>query len=160
MDRELRIVISLMLVICAILVVVFIITKPTTKEFVPPDFDEMSVIGFPSVDNDSLQFRTINCADKFSIAMCGTLVYDSEARISDVWFTNPSENTIWLQLIIMDAKGNQIASTGLLRPGEYVKSIVFDIVPEGDFVMAKVISYAPETYYSEGTAQAQLTLIK
>ena len=71
--------------------------------------------------------------------------------IRDRYFTNPVENDVWMKLRILDSNEKIIAETGLIRPGEYVQSILFTTIPEdGNSVKLKVMAYEPNTYYSAG----------
>ena len=60
---------------------------------------------------------------------------------------------------MLDANGNTLGETGLIRPGEYVQSVVFETIPEvGDSIGLKLMAYEPETYYSAGSATLNTTV--
>ena len=116
-------------------------------EFTPPPFEESAESGVPSVP-ENLGWSELD-AMAFRFSVCGVIL--SEEQKASVWFTNPKENTVWLKLRIMDVDGNIMGESGIIRPGEYVKDIsltgeIFDKIP----IVLKVMSYEPETYYSEG----------
>ena len=49
-----------------------------------------------------------------------------------------------------------MGETGLIKPGEYVRSVVFSKVPlAGVEISLRVMSYEPETYYSKGEVTLQ-----
>ena len=78
---------------------------------------------------------------------------------TDVWLTNPEENTVWLKVRILDEKGNILGESGLVRPGEYVRSVKLDSLPKETVdVSLKIMAYEPETYYSAGSAVLNTTL--
>ena len=37
--------------------------------------------------------------------------------------------TVWCRVLLLDPNGIQLGASGMLRPGEYVKSIAFDKIP-------------------------------
>lgn len=117
-------------------------------EFVPPPFDEAAQSGTPEVP-EGLGWSEINANDLYRVSVCGVVkVNDGKA---DIYFTNPEANNVWLKLRILDAEGNILGQTGLIKPGEYVQSIAFDKAPKaGDSISMKVMGYEPETYYSAG----------
>ena len=54
-------------------------------------------------------------------------------------------------LSIMDEEGNILAETGLLKPGQYVKTVQFTTLPTtGQKLTMKIMGYEPETYHSVG----------
>lgn len=51
-----------------------------------------------------------------------------------------------------------LGQTGLLKPGEYVEYLALDTLPGNAPVIAKILTYQPETYYSMGSASAEMEL--
>lgn len=142
-------------IICIVSIVIMITvlslpsgsTEPGT--FTPPPFDENALQGIPSVP-DGLGWNELD-AQVYKASICGVVVLDGSS--ADVWFTNPVENTVWLKLRILDADGNTIGETGIIKPGEYVQSVAFTTIPtNGDEIGLKLMGYEPETYYSAGSA--------
>lgn len=142
-------------IICAISLVVMIAAlvfsngEPEPVAFTPPTFDENAVQGTPVVP-ENLGWSEVD-AQVYKASICGVVtVEDGKA---DVWFTNPESNTVWLKLRVLDVNGNTLGETGLIRPGEYVQSLIFETVPEaGDPIGLKLMAYEPDTYYSAGSA--------
>ena len=127
-------------------------------EFVPPAFDENVLTGTPAESLEHVGYGTLNLNEQAKVAMCANvLVQDGTAQ---VYFTSPGENTAWLRLQLMDEKGNLLGQTGLLRPGTYVEGVSLTSVPKKTgLVMARILIYEPETYYSLGSASVQVMLI-
>lgn len=148
-------------IICVISLVVMVVAltfsggEPKRVAFTPPPFDENAVQGTPDVP-ENLGWNEVD-AQVYKTSICGVVaVEDGKA---DVWFTNPESNTVWLKLRVLDAEGNTLGETGLIRPGEYVQSIVFETIPEaGDSIGLKLMAYEPETYYSAGSATLNTTV--
>ena len=142
-------------VLCAVSLVTMIATLAFTQKdkepptFVPPSFEEQAIQGVPEVPPD-LGWSELD-AKVYKVSVCGVVtVTDGKA---DVWFTNPESNTVWLKLRVLDGDGNILGETGLIRPGEYVRSVSFYTIPEpGDAIGLKLMAYEPETYYSAGSA--------
>ena len=142
-------------IICVISLVVMIAAltfsggESEPVAFTPPPFDENALQGSPDVP-ESLGWGEID-AQVYKASICGVVtVEDGKA---DIWFTNPESNTVWLKLRVLDTDGNILGETGLIRPGEYVQSVVFGTIPEvGDSIGLKLMAYEPDTYYSAGSA--------
>lgn len=123
--------------------------EPNPVSFTPPPFDENAVQGTPDVPG-KLGWSEVD-VQAYKVSICGAVtVEDGRA---DVWFTNPESNTVWLKLRVLGADGNTLGETGLIRPGEYVQSVIFETTPEiGDSIGLKLMAYEPDTYYSAGSA--------
>ena len=144
--------IAILLMIAAIVVV----TRIKPPAFVPPEFDATAIDGTPTDAGDSWS-RIFKEGMSFSAHICGKIVpYDGKA---DLYFTNDAENTVLMKLRIYNEKGAVIAETGLIRPGQYIKTITFTAVPRnGEKINMKIMTYQPETYYSEGAVTVSTTL--
>ena len=119
-------------------------------EFVPPPFDAGAVVGTPDIENPEAIGYTELDAKAYKLSVCGLVKLDGNS--ADIYFTNPDTNDVWLKIRVLDKKGNILGETGLIRPGEYVKTITFDKkVPKvGDEITMKIMGYQPDTYYSAG----------
>lgn len=116
--------------------------------FTPPPFDGSALNGTPTDANESW---TLVSKEEYGLSahICGKVSpVDSKA---DLYFTNDSDNSVWMKLRIYNASGEIIAETGLIRPGQYIKTVSFTSVPPiGSKIAMKVMMYQPETYHSEG----------
>lgn len=147
---------KLICVLCVMCIVSFAtllislsIYKEKTKEFTPPKFETNAVSGVPKSPGESWT-EIYQDGMSFSAHVCGEFkINDSSA---DIYFTNDSENLVWMKLRITDEKGNILGETGLLKPNQYVKSVCLDVLPEtGQKIKMKIMSYEPNTYYSAGS---------
>lgn len=119
-------------------------------EFSPPPFEPNAQTGMPVVP-DGRGYQELD-ADVFRVALCGE-IFVQDGGV-DVWFTNPAENKVWLKLRVLDAEGNILGQTGILRPGEYVRQVALsEPVPAGTPITLKVMAYEPETYYGAGALE-------
>ena len=142
--------------VVAMVVVIGIKFTPKKGEFVPPPFDSAAVVGTPEVP-DGLGWSELNAEDIFFVSACGEVkLNDGKA---DVWLTNPEKNTVWLKLRVLNEQGEILAETGLIRPGEYLQTVHFDILPEiGDQITMKIMAYEPDTYVSAGAVSLKTVI--
>lgn len=143
------------LFICTVLCVITLtgmiiaLTIQPTPGFTPPPFDNDAVYAVPEVP-DGLEHSFIGGDGlHFTAWVCGEIVLDGDK--ADIYFTNPDTNDLWMKLRILDENNDILGETGLIRPGEYVKSITFATLPDiGATVQLKLMTYEPETYMSLG----------
>ena len=149
----------LAVVLCLVSVIVMVVAlctpKEETGEFTPPAFDSTAAVGTPAV-SDGLGWQELD-AEVYKVGICGKFV--PKGNTADVWFTNPESNAVWLKVRVLDADGNTLGETGLIRPGEYVQSVVLETVPKaGTAIVLKIMAYEPETYYSAGAVSLNTTV--
>lgn len=143
---------SAAMILCAASIAVMLIAltggNNQKNEFVPPSFDSTAVQGTPDVPKH-LGYSPIEAADAFTAHLCGNVT--AIGKSAEVYFTNADTNTVWLKLRVLDSGGEIIGETGLIRPGEYVKTIILTKIPANDSaIKLKIMAYEPETYYSAG----------
>ena len=147
--KNIPLIIVILLCVVSLVVMAFALTRQPEAikgEFTPPPFDPAAVVGVPEVPED-LGYRELDC-EVYKVALCGKL-----NRNGDLWLTNPESNEVWLKVRALDEKGNILGETGLVKPGEYVRSVNLTKVPQsGTPVTLKIMAYEPETYYSAGAA--------
>ena len=121
-----------------------------TGEFVPPAFDGAAVTGMPDVP-EGRGWSPLTAGDAFVAYVCGEVI--AVGQTADVYFTSPASNTVFLKLRVLDERDNVIGETGLIKPGEYVKSVELTRIPEsGADIKLKIMAYEPDTYFSAGAA--------
>lgn len=129
--------------------------KPVVGQFVPPPFDANAVKGAPTVEFPQI-YGTLKLNDDAMVRLYSTPVVEDGKLL--VLFTTAEENACWVRLRICDEKGNVLGQTGLLRAGEYVEYVELSQSPKSKNLLAKILTYEPETYYSLGTANVNLQL--
>ena len=147
------------IVVCLTSIVVMLIAlnveKKSVGDFVPPEFDSSAQAGTPIVP-DGLGWKELN-AQAFSVGICGKFVVTDDS--ADVWFYNSAENEVWMKLRVLDESGNILGETGLIKPNEYVQSVILTTIPtDGTAVILKFMTYEPDTYYSAGAAELITTV--
>ena len=132
--------------------------EPAAQEFVAPAFETEAVSGTPTLDEEALFYRMLDISDEFRVGVCGRLSANAEGSV-DVYYTSAETNAVWTRLQILTETGEQLGATGVLHPGEYVRALHLDTLPEENCsVVLRFLSYEPETYYSRGTATATVSL--
>ena len=130
-----------------------------TEEFTPPPFEEEAVSGEPEVP-EGLGYSPLDIPGAYQVSLCGKVV-EEDGR-GDVWFTNHAENTVWMKVRVLDSQGNILGETGLLKPGEYVRSVDLtgaDVsLEDGMELQLKIMAYEPDTYHSSGSVVLNTTL--
>lgn len=138
-------------VLCAVSLAVMtaaLLFRSGTGVFVPPPFDASAQTGNPEVP-DGMGYRELEVRS-FRVSLCAEPVTEDETAV--VYLTNPAENEVWLKLRILDEQGNLLGESGLVRPGEYIRQVPLQTVPEpGACTVLKVMAYEPDTYHSQGS---------
>ena len=148
-----------MVCIIFMIVALCIDKKPVRGTFTPPSFDTSAQVGTPMVKDSLAWFTPVAEGLDMKVSVCGEVIIEDTK--ADVYFTNHVENDVWLMLRIIDDEGNVLAETGIIKPGEYIQTVDFDIVPKnGQTIHYKVMAYEPETYYSAGAFTLQTTAQK
>lgn len=134
----------------SVCVMIFAVIKTVNdKEAVaPPAFDPAAIMSTPDVPKD-LGYSPLEVEQGYKAYVCGELL--AIGSNVDVYFTSPETNAVWLLLRVTDETGAVLGETGIIRPGEYIKTLTLNTVPHKDkSVKLKIIAYQPETYTSMG----------
>lgn len=124
--------------------------EPTRGEYVQPSFDSTALQGTPQVDESLGYIELYRDGMAYSVWVCGEPTIEENELT--VYFTNSADNEKYLKLRVLDAKGNTLGETGVLRPGEYVKTVTLSKnVAPGTELKFKVLSFEPEDYTSAGS---------
>lgn len=120
-------------------------------EFTPPPFEENAVSGVPDVPDDLGYSAPYKEGMSYRFSICGNVM--TEGTDAVVYLTNPSDGEVWMKVRILDSKGKILGESGLIKPGEYVRSVALSYAPAaGTEIKLKIMGYEPETYYSAGSA--------
>lgn len=139
-----------LLAVAGMVAALWLTAQPSAGEFVPPAFDSMAEVGIPAVPEGLGYWSPYREGMAYRISVCGSIRMDGEE--ATVYFTSWAENTVYLKLRVLDAEGNILGESGLLKPGEYVRSVCLrEPLPVGTAVILKVMGYEPDTYRSAGS---------
>ena len=156
---EKTIALSLVAVIVILTAVLFLRPDPPPEvvvgEFTPPAFESAARSGAPDTSSVA-DFGTLHLAPDLAVSLCASpVVENGQVKI---YFTSPATNTGWMRLQLTDTKGNLLGETGLIRPGEYVEAVDLIATPKHTRALVRILTYQPETYYSMGSANAEIRL--
>lgn len=141
--------------ICTVALIVMVASlcvprKAEQEPFTPPPFDENALSGTPDVPENTGYSILYRGGMSYQVGICGRInIVDGSA---EVYLTNVEENNAWLKVRFYDADGSILGESGLIKPGEYLKSVRLQRVPnETEGIVVKVMSYEPDTYKSLGS---------
>lgn len=162
MSRIHKVVVVIFCIIAIGSIVTMIIVLNSAKnnvdytDFIPPEFEQNAVDGEPNVP-ENLGYSLMSLDDEYNIYVCGKL--KNEGGKVDAYFTSDINNNVWVKLQIISGTDEVMGETGIIKPGQYVKSIKLKYVPDKETeVKLKVIGYEPETYHSGGSAEMKTKL--
>ena len=131
---------------------------PDDTGFTAPPFAQNAVNGTPEGIDETLGYHELSYGENFKVSLCTMPVVDRDG-VATVYFTSPASNDFYARLIIYNESGREIGSTDLLLPGQYVTSVQLTSLPkDGAELTFKIVSYAPETYYSKGFLNAKVSI--
>lgn len=140
--------------VLAVLVIAMVLALclPNRKmaEFTPPPFEQNAVSGTPKVAQELGYSSPYKEGMTYRFSVCGNVMTEGNEAV--VYLTNPAENEVWMKLRVLDENRNVLGETGLIKPGEYVKSVALNTLPDaGTKISLKIMGYEPETYRSAGS---------
>lgn len=137
-------------VIALVMIIVLCLPRENEADFIPPPFEENAVVGTPDVPEELGYSSPYREGMSYRFSVCGNVRTEEDTAV--IFLTNPEENNVWLKLRIIDEKGSVLGETGLIKPGEYVKSVRLRYaISSGTKIRLKIMGYEPETYHSAGS---------
>lgn len=125
--------------------------KKIESKFIPPGFDESAIKGNPNVADIYGWSEIFQEGMNFKFSITNKIYVDEENQ-ADVYLYSDDGNNVWIKARIFDEKGTVLGESKLIRSGEYIKSVnLCKKVNSGQKVRIKIMSYQPDTYYSEGS---------
>ena len=141
----------------ATIVTIVVANRLPKVVFIPPAFDANAVDGVPEIPA-GYKYGELNQEKlPYKVGLCGEAFVENGNAM--LYFTNPSDNNAWLKLRISDEQGNIIGESGLIKPGQYLRSVKLSKKITADTtVSVKIMSYEPDTYNSLGAVPMKITL--
>lgn len=138
---------KLLIIIISILIAILLFVLFNDDKYNKPHFDKNAIKGIPLIENN--YYQQIDVTDGYSFKLYNDLSIKNNKL--NLYFTSLDTNKYYLKLRIYDLSNNTIiAETGLLKPGYYLKNIEISNIKSEKDVIIKVMSYNPDTYFSEG----------
>lgn len=151
MDKTQKTVVAVLALLLVLALGVTLLVRSRDRGFAPPPFESAAEKGTPTLTDEKLRFGYATVYEGLTVGLCGECVFADGAL--QVYFSSPEDNEAWVRIKIYNEKGKLLGESGILRPGEYVKSIALSSAPKGDTLKIKLLSYEPNTYYSLGSAE-------
>ena len=127
------------------------------NDFVAPPFDAAAQTGTPTDVPERGAYGALALREDAVVRMCANVFTEGNAAL--LYLTSENENVGWIRVKLLDANGNLVGESGLIRPGEYVRAVQLkQPVSEGTMLAVKILVYEPETYLSIGSAGAQVRI--
>lgn len=141
--------------VCIVLIffaALFLLVQKTRQKehtFTPPKFEKKAE-NFSEEEIKEKKYNVLNAGDGYQVGICGE-PEEKDGKVM-VCFVNLPENTVWLQLRILNQNGEQIAKSGIIKPGQWLKEIKLEhpLNQEKMSITMEVRGYEPDTYYSAG----------
>ncbi len=148
----------LLVLIVAVIVTAVLQSRPIKGDFTAPSFDPHAIEGIPPETQVS-NYGKMTVSEGFAFCACAAAAMDDQGV--KLYFTSPDTNTVWMKIVVRDAKGKLLGESGLIRPGEYLPSVALSERPsnKASTLYAQVYSYEPDTYYSKGSAGFEFKLL-
>jgi len=123
--------------------------------FMTPSMEERAESGEPAELPETLQYQ------EFEVAAGNEVGLALKPRVKDremtTYFVAKAENTDFLRLRVLSEEKEKLAETGLIEPGSFVEKLWLSReVADGEAVVIEIMTYAPETFYSDGTTRIKL----
>lgn len=124
--------------------------RTSKQSFTPPPFEVSAIEGTPKV-SEELEYNILYQEGmSFQVGLCGNVRVTKDS--ADIYLTNTEENEVWIKVRVYDENGTILGESGLLKAGEYVKSVALtESISTDTQIKLKIMSYEPETYYSCGS---------
>ena len=115
--------------------------------------------GEPVVD-ERYGYSTLTVDEEYAVQLCGVPANDGQTVEWNL--TNPADNGVWFRAEVLDEGGETLASTGVLRQGEYLPSVTLSrpLTDRETPVTVRIVAYEPDTWQSRGNVNLNLTIYK
>lgn len=164
MDKRQGLIVAILGGVLAVLLIAVIVIAATRKpdlivsDFEAPPFDEGAILGIPEEAATRGDYNSIDVEGSYRFSICGAPSFSEGSLVP--YFASNGDNEVWLLLKVYDEDGTELGKSGLIRPGECIRSVALSRAPVGKTVRVKILSYEQGTYYSRGTASAVLPLMR
>ena len=136
----------LIILICIIIMLFINITNKQT--FHKPQFETNAINEIPKELN--YEESIVEISEGYSLYIDGIPTIKNNELILNL--ISLKENSVWIKIRVLNEKEQIIAESGLLKPGEYLKSIKLNRkASKKDNITYMIIGYEIDSYLSAGT---------
>ncbi len=131
---------------------IYYATRPTIMDH--PDFESGVVSGVPEVGKE-YAFSTLTISDEYQVQLCGVPKLDG--KMLHLNLTNPKGNNVWFRAEVLNANGDIIGSTGVIKTNEYLPAIeLAQVIDKDDKITVRIVGYTPHMWYSAGNVNLKI----
>ncbi len=131
---------------------IYYVTRPTIMSH--PDFEPGVASGAPEVEKE-YAYSTLTVSDDYIIKLCGVPKLDG--KMLHLNLTNPKGNYVWFRAEVLNADGDIIGSTGVIKTNEYMPAIeLAQAIGKDDKVTVRIVGYMPYTWHSAGNVNLKI----
>lgn len=146
-NNKYLIILTTILVALVIIIILLSVNLKNKTTFVKPKFDLNTISEIP--ENLDYKSSILNVNDGYSIYINASPIVDNDNLIID--FISMSDNNIWIKVRILNSNDEIIAETGLVKPGEYLRTVELNkSISKGDAMTYMIMGYEKDSYLSAG----------
>ena len=145
-NKHIIILLTLLIVLVAIIIILFINIK-NKQTFHKPPFDKNAITEMPN----ELDYKDsiIEISKGYSLYIDGIPTIKNNELIINLIALK--ENNVWIKIRVLNEQEKIVAESGLVRPGEYLKSIkIINKISKNDKLTYMIMGYEIDTYLSAG----------
>jgi len=145
-NRGIIILVGILLILISIIISLFVIIDKKSM-FIEPSFDEnVSVIP----ENLDYKSSVIEVSEGYNIYINPVPSIEDNKLVIN--FISIKDNNIWIKIRILNDNEEIVGESGLVKPGEYLKSVILNKKINGnDNIVYEIIGYEIDSYLSAGT---------
>lgn len=138
------------LIILVLIIIALLINIKNKSAFIKPKFDKNVSIEMP--EHIDYKSATINISKNYSIYIDGMPTIENNDLIIN--FISMEDNNVWIKVRVLNEKEQIVAESGVLKPGEYLRSIkTTKKLSKNNKLTYVIIGYEVDTYLSAGTIE-------
>jgi len=135
-------------IILVLIIIILMLSIKNKSTFKMPEFDKNVSSQIP-IDID-YQSSIIKVSDGYSVYIDGVPYIEKNDLVIN--FISIENNNVWIKIRIIDEEKNIIAESGLVKPGEYLKSVkLLKKISVKTNVTYMIMGYEIGSYMSAGT---------
>jgi len=141
------IMLSTLLLVLVLIIIILIINITNKRTFHKPPFDKNTTTEIPN----ELDYKDsiIKVSEGYSLYIDGIPTIKNNELIINL--ITLKENNVWIKIRVLNDEEKIIAESGLIRPGEYLRSVeTIKKISKNDKLTYMIMGYEIDTYLSAG----------
>lgn len=144
-------------IISVLLIAASIFVYIDKSSYKPPAFSDQAVDGVPEGIDEKYDYDIVDLPMvTYKTYLCGVPAATKDSL--DLYVTNDESNDIYMLAQIYNTDDEKIAETGLIKPGQYIKTINLSkpLNAGENKIRVHICGFEKDTYYSAGTMRLEL----